>query len=53
MGLFFYPRLFISIFGFDFASLGDLGLAIMGLDLVSFTVLDLGLAAVGLDLVSF
>ena len=53
MGLFFihvYSYLYLVL---NFASFLDLGLAIMGLDLVSFTVLDLGLAAVGLDLVSF
>ena len=53
MGLFFihvYSYLHLVL---NFASFSDLGLATMGLDLVSFTVLDLGLAAVGLDLVSF
>ena len=49
MGL-VYSYLYLVL---NFASFSDLGLAIMGLDLVSFTVLDLGLAAVGFDLVSF
>jgi hypothetical protein len=54
-GSHFYPHLFIFFLYLvlNVASFLDFVLALMGLDLVSFSVLELGLAAVGLDLVSF
>jgi hypothetical protein len=50
--IYFYPYLYL-VLNLNFPSFFNLGSAIMGLDLVSFTVLDLGLAVEGSELILF